>query len=1277
MASFRKTLASIGAFINPVNTLNGHPKPTEAPPAKRPRKDSSEYTTSGFAPPLEDSTFDPAPRASVQGSQGSATLMSNAGGPRAKEYLSMEENLKKLRTNRRGSRPRGESSLYARRHASIEHGRDEIIDNSGDELAILEPVRPPIRSRPASTQLLPADGADSQFYPRAKKARKHPIEIEDDELGEGPHSRQPPRPLANHNKGNPPSVSERGDIASTQWATARGDPIGVGFRVKAAVCLPKHRFLENSSSKEAGSKDGGGEVWLRKCHSQGHEELRAFHTDGSEVEEDPWLRITKKANTLYYDLESELVKIDQSTEDHSQIGQIGRMLMLKFQNKADATEVARWAERNLKSCSVKKETSAKLSSIWEKTLVDVNQKLTSKMPAPPSARLFDDLDRQKEVIYQERSLAQRNGLANPDYHSAFDVPKRHPDMINKSRSPAQQNGFANATSHRPVDDPDTARTQVKDRMKTSTADRQAQHPQSYTAALLLPRETRGNTRSALQGSGVEARLHGDPPSPPAETPRWSESNTEWARDWKIPLVFHRTTVNKDDIPRLDEGQCLNDNLIGFGLRYLFDSFDSRHPELSKRVYMHNSYFYEKLKSGRGGRHINYDGVKTWTSKVDLFSYDYIVVPVNEHFHWWVAIICNPSRLDPEAPKRSPVTISHHADEETPDTTQKTSSNDAVPPDLEMPDIEISRLSIDCPPENGSSNLAGKNGDGVEGIVDLAAEDRTVAGNVAPSARKAPKRGKKTLAPRQYDPEDFRIITLDSLGSAHSPAVQSLKQYLVEEMRDKKNKKLEEVPNAVGTKASHIPEQDNFCDCGVYLLGYIQEFVKDPDRFVRTLLKRDHPEWDIDGRKSRIDWRDRILSEQKTYQTAQEEYRRKKQEECMREKHGNNAPTDHTDAQSASVQTTTDTQKQMARSGAQNVSAVRSPGTKSPGSEKNGLAAGAISPSAGIIQDHLAGLSSKLTAHASSLETGKDEPPLSSTSPKETESASRQSAAATKEGSSDEMVLILQADNIDHEVRHTVESSLGKGSSSRSSPSHSSSWQQPETSALRRKPAGSPVLGENPYHRIVEQVKSKTPDTEERTKTLSRSPPKERLPVVRRGGIQELYDLTGSAPTTTPRDDQDAVEVVSSNKVCHSGGSGSGNTAGKMPISDAAAGEPSHLRPTPTPTQKKRVASSSPLGGSPPSRRQRYQVSGLTSNQPQLQPPTNKGISSPYFYGHSAGRRQPARKDHHGSKYLKKKAAAVMAKDGDSVPIDLTTEDSSQLLIEEDHHPDPHAESSVI
>ena len=37
-------------------------------------------------------------------------------------------------------------------------------------------------------------------------------------------------------------------------------------------------------------------------------------------------------------------------------------------------------------------------------------------------------------------------------------------------------------------------------------------------------------------------------------------------------------------------------------------------------------------------------MKTWTRKVNLFEKDFVVIPINENLHWYLAIICHPSKM---------------------------------------------------------------------------------------------------------------------------------------------------------------------------------------------------------------------------------------------------------------------------------------------------------------------------------------------------------------------------------------------------------------------------------------------------------------------------------------------------------------------------------------------------------------------------------------------------------------------------------------------------------
>lgn len=262
------------------------------------------------------------------------------------------------------------------------------------------------------------------------------------------------------------------------------------------------------------------------------------------------------------------------------------------------------------------------------------------------------------------------------------------------------------------------------------------------------------------------------------------------------------------------------------------------PETAKRIYFMNTYFFEILRNSKGTS-INYEGVKRWTSKVDIFSYDYIVVPVNEEAHWYLAIICNPGVIIEEGQETDDdvVFLENHEEKSrgafSPPRTRRsndTGSQDAAPPSTKSP----------CTPKTA-----------------------------------------KPATVRKPDSKDIRIITLDSLGSSHSKTCQMLRRYLVEEAKFRKNFDSRELEKKIGLTAKNIPSQANFCDCGVFLLGYAQRFLEDPDGFVGTILQRGKPEWTVDPSELRNQIRETIFRLHGQYR--EEMARRKLERKQMRKK----------------------------------------------------------------------------------------------------------------------------------------------------------------------------------------------------------------------------------------------------------------------------------------------------------------------------------------------------------------------------------------------------------
>ncbi|KAK3685517.1 hypothetical protein B0T22DRAFT_465858 [Podospora appendiculata] len=773
----------------------------------------------------------------------SSLLGSQEGVPHAsrpvffREFIDVEGSakFKEGRSNRRRRRGSAES----RRLPSIESGRDEIVDDF-DELG--EPristwrQRSKTQQSSAATSLAPqiVDSADTyilQTRPsrlshgsqtsRINKKRPNHESDNEDELNTSLHGFA--------RRSNPPSVSQRGDLSRTTWANPKTpilDTITISVPVLSAVCTPNHRYVADLSGGGGGGAERKSGCYLRSQEGT-PEQLCAFDENGNRLEEYSWLKITKKLAKLHHHPESNLVKVSQSMDPTAKIGS---KMVLKLFEPAHAAQVVAWAKEALRSAEVREETCDKLTQTYDTTLTEVSRGLANSPKEASSSR--------KLVEGSKQDGSRIDSVL---------IPPTSPVVRTVS-----------------------SRGLLKDQMQLSSQATAPQH--APTPGKAQPLSQRSLRSGQSRGNVLVA-----PEAPAPAVHRWSEEHQGSSKmaSWDGPLQFRRTTVDKDDIPRLDEGQCLNDNLIGFGLRYLFDEFASRHPDLNKRVYMHNSFFYEKLKSGKG-RSINYEGVKSWTSKVDLLAYDYIIVPVNECYHWWVAIICNPGRLDPDATKargngddtsstaterNQDVTDAAPSDSELTDAVDKRFPHESPTTNLSQPAINSPREPANTKPGVGANDEHGE-------ILDLVADDVTVVGDISPKPGKVAKQGRKHCGPppRKYSVENTKIITLDSLGSSHSPAVTALKQYLVAEFADKRNKIITDAPAQLGMKAVNIPEQNNLCDCGVYLLGYIQEFVKNPDQFVHTLLRREVPDWKFDPSQLRELWRETIFCEHKKQQS---------------------------------------------------------------------------------------------------------------------------------------------------------------------------------------------------------------------------------------------------------------------------------------------------------------------------------------------------------------------------------------------------------------------------
>ncbi|KAG1748716.1 hypothetical protein EDB19DRAFT_222400 [Suillus lakei] len=108
-----------------------------------------------------------------------------------------------------------------------------------------------------------------------------------------------------------------------------------------------------------------------------------------------------------------------------------------------------------------------------------------------------------------------------------------------------------------------------------------------------------------------------------------------------------------DLNRLRPHEFLNDTLIEFGLKLWLANLKDENADLAEQIHVFSSFFYKKLNNKKSLDE-GYQSVKKWTSRVDIFSKKYIIVPINENLHWYLAIIYEPEHtLLPPLPQKEP------------------------------------------------------------------------------------------------------------------------------------------------------------------------------------------------------------------------------------------------------------------------------------------------------------------------------------------------------------------------------------------------------------------------------------------------------------------------------------------------------------------------------------------------------------------------------------------------------------------------------------------------
>lgn len=457
----------------------------------------------------------------------------------------------------------------------------------------------------------------------------------------------------------------------------------------------------------------------------------------------------------------------------------------------------------------------------------------------------------------KRSMTEKNeSQSSPNIHEAKDL------SATKIRSAQKNYNTTTETSsqqHSPLEQRSIVKSMTTRSQPTPIDERLMSASKTLTSTLLeIPDEVCDENKCSssheaprTRSGKTNLRNTNAPrlPSPEIEFKKWTRSNPNWKKKWHCSIVYppvgkNKATVDCADIERLDEGEFLNDNLMMFYLRWLQQRSEQESPEIANRVYFHNTFFYERLTNSEKGKSgINYENVKRWTSKVNLFQYDYIVVPINENYHWYVALICNAPKLLGKKNDLIPKP-------ELSEGTQSTGIN-------AQRSVDCEKISCLSPLERSPRHSPGLEVDtvmnrmtlnnNIEESVDsetdpvlLSNSDVEFVPVIFSKKRKQRKENPSPNSVSEQESPEPRIITLDSFGRSHSLTCTNLKKYLLREAESKLNVTIDD-PGNLGKTAKNIPQQDNFFDCGLFVLGYIEIFLRNPDNFVSDLLQNKFPD----------------------------------------------------------------------------------------------------------------------------------------------------------------------------------------------------------------------------------------------------------------------------------------------------------------------------------------------------------------------------------------------------------------------------------------------------
>ncbi|XP_013776519.1 sentrin-specific protease 6-like isoform X1 [Limulus polyphemus] len=295
------------------------------------------------------------------------------------------------------------------------------------------------------------------------------------------------------------------------------------------------------------------------------------------------------------------------------------------------------------------------------------------------------------------------------------------------------------------------------------------------------------------------------------------------------------TITNEDLECLAEGEFLNDVILDFYLKYII--MEKLSEEDRQRTHIFSSFFYPRLTANPGSKPLSeeeasmtvqerrHNRVKKWTRHVDIFQKEFIIVPINQNHHWFLAIICFSGLVKDKVVSSAKSTgETEPSPASSPGTEQQANSSMTIQEeepigvtsgsDPKEGQLEMEEPESPLPAKKASPNLSTEE------------QEDPIPKSQSPSEHK--QGPAKSSSNPDLPKKEPCILVFDSLlGPARWRIVATLREYLACEWKAKKGATKVFDRDTMRGYTPRVPQQTNFSDCGLYVLQYTESFFENP------------------------------------------------------------------------------------------------------------------------------------------------------------------------------------------------------------------------------------------------------------------------------------------------------------------------------------------------------------------------------------------------------------------------------------------------------------------